>query len=135
MYNSQLDEWQNRWSVSTKATWTHRLIPDVRLRMKLPIRTKHHLSQFLTGRGNFKLKLYKLGLVNSPMCVCEEQGETLEHVLYYCPRRDIQRENLINSIRSSNILWPCEPSAFQSSRKLFNAFEAFEKSAIINTEN
>lgn len=52
--------WQERWTASNKAPWTHKLIPDVNFRMNITIWTNHHLSQILTGHGNFRAKLFSL---------------------------------------------------------------------------
>lgn len=81
-----IEVWQRRWSESTKSAWTHKLFPDVKVRLSVPLWTNHHLSQFLTGHGKFRGKLFSLGPTDSPLCDCGEAEETPKHILFSCPR-------------------------------------------------
>lgn len=50
-------------------------------------RTKvRKLTAFLTGHGDFRKHMFRLGLAESPTCrYCNEQPETAEHILSKCP--------------------------------------------------
>ena len=47
--------------------------------------------------------MYKLGLVESPMCECGTDVESIAHLLLHCPSYKTQRENMIDSIELTYI--------------------------------
>ncbi|CAB0040021.1 unnamed protein product [Trichogramma brassicae] len=50
-----LSKWQEAWDRSTKARWTHRLIPNIRTWIERRHgELNYHLTQLLTGQGFFK---------------------------------------------------------------------------------
>ncbi|CAB0031187.1 unnamed protein product, partial [Trichogramma brassicae] len=50
-----LSKWQKAWDQSTKACWTHRLIPNIRVWIERRHgELNYHLTQLLTGHGFFK---------------------------------------------------------------------------------
>ncbi|CAB0040007.1 unnamed protein product [Trichogramma brassicae] len=50
-----LSKWQEAWDQSTKARWTHRLIPNIRVWIeRRQGELNYHLTQLLTGHGFFK---------------------------------------------------------------------------------
>uniref|UniRef100_A0ABD2WJQ6 Reverse transcriptase domain-containing protein n=2 Tax=Trichogramma kaykai TaxID=54128 RepID=A0ABD2WJQ6_9HYME len=91
-----LSKWQEAWDRSTKARWTHRLIPNIRVW----IERKHgelnyHLTQLLTGHGFFKHHSRRYDYNQSAQCpVCPSSIENAEHVFYHCPRFSDERERL-----------------------------------------
>jgi len=64
-----LSIWQTRWDQSTKGRWTHRIFPDIRFRLNIPIELDHYVTQYLTGYGNFAAKLHSLNLKDSPILI------------------------------------------------------------------
>jgi len=64
------DSWQERWDASTKGRWTHKILPNVRFRLAIPLELNKRRVQFLSGHGDFKSKLFKLELAESPECSC-----------------------------------------------------------------
>lgn len=127
-----INTWQERWGSTSKAPWTHKLVPDVRVRMNTPIWTNHYLSQFLTRHGDFRDKLHSLGLADSPTCTCGHANETPEHLIYNCPRIIPQREKLKSAVTNSGQRWPCEPHVLLSTRAIFRAFDNFARDTLIN---
>uniref|UniRef100_A0ABD2XG30 Reverse transcriptase domain-containing protein n=1 Tax=Trichogramma kaykai TaxID=54128 RepID=A0ABD2XG30_9HYME len=91
-----LSKWQEAWDRSTKARWTHRLIPNIRVW----IERRHgelnpHLTQLLTGHGFFKHHSRRYDYNQSAQCpVCPSSIENAQHVFYYCPRFSEERERL-----------------------------------------
>ncbi|CAB0041375.1 unnamed protein product [Trichogramma brassicae] len=89
-----LSKWQEAWDQSTKARWTHRLIPNIRVW----IERRHgelndHLTQLLTGHGFFKHHSRRYDHNHSAQCpVCPSSIENAEHVFYHCPRVKLKRE-------------------------------------------
>uniref|UniRef100_A0ABD2WAC0 Reverse transcriptase zinc-binding domain-containing protein n=1 Tax=Trichogramma kaykai TaxID=54128 RepID=A0ABD2WAC0_9HYME len=91
-----LSKWQEAWDRLTKARWTHRLIPSIRVW----IERKHgelnyHLTQLLTGHGFFKHHSRRYDYNQSAQCpVCPSSIENAEHVFYHCPRFSEEGERL-----------------------------------------
>ncbi|CAB0034418.1 unnamed protein product [Trichogramma brassicae] len=91
-----LSKWQEAWDRSTKARWTHRLIPNI----KVWIERRHgelnyHLTQLLTGHDFFKHHSRRYDHNQSAQCpVCPSSIENAEHVFYHCPRFSEERERL-----------------------------------------
>lgn len=83
-----LDNWQERWTNSRKGRHTHRIWPDVRVRLSQQhVEVDHYLAQVATGHGDFKAKLYSFNLVPAPNCRCQAE-ETVDHVVLNCPQFD-----------------------------------------------
>lgn len=87
-------EWQRRWEDSTKGRWTHRLIPSIETWLSRKHgEVDYYLTQFLTGHGCFRAYLHRFHLDDSPYCpMCKGMPETAEHVLFECPRFQVERD-------------------------------------------
>ena len=97
-----LEKWQHRWSGDERGRWTARLIP----RVKEWYERKHgevnyYLTQFLTGHGNFRAYLHRMGKVEDPGCVyCGECPDNAAHTFFECERWQSEREALETQIGS-----------------------------------
>ncbi|KAJ8876489.1 hypothetical protein PR048_020934 [Dryococelus australis] len=89
-----MEDWHERWSASEKGRVTFTIFPCVREKLKLDFVLTHDLVQFLSGHGNFKAKLYELGLVDDPQCDDCLVLHTMAHVLHDCVRIEDLREIL-----------------------------------------
>ncbi|CAB0040499.1 unnamed protein product, partial [Trichogramma brassicae] len=91
-----LSKWQEAWDRSTKARWTHRLIPNIRVWIERRHgELNYHLTQLLTGHGFFKHYSRRYDYNQSAQCpVCPSSIENAEHVFYHCPRFSEERERL-----------------------------------------
>lgn len=91
-----ITNWQSRWSETTKGRWTYSLIPDIRGWVD----RKHgdvdyYVAQFLSGHGCYQQYLHRFRLSDTPLCsCCYDQIEDAEHVFFFCPRFNLERENL-----------------------------------------
>ena len=54
------------------------------------------LMQVLTGHNDLNYFLHKLGLVESPMCLCGMREETVEHVVGECLMYIERRKRILN---------------------------------------
>lgn len=86
----------------------------------------------LTGHGNFKAKLHSFKLVEDPICACERNPGTVNHVLIFCPRTRTARMKLIRSLREEGGAWPPRDGAFLKSRKTYEALAVFAREALTN---
>ncbi|CAI6375299.1 unnamed protein product [Macrosiphum euphorbiae] len=127
-----LNEWQDRYTSTNKGSWTQKMIPSVRQRYHLPLDLDHYTTQFLTGHGDFKAKLYGFKLVNDPICACDRKPETVNHVLRFCPRTASARRKLKLTMREEGEAWPPENGAFLKSRRTFQALKSFAREALTN---
>lgn len=84
--------------ISTKAPWTHRLIPNVvrwegAMVPRVPM--TFHMIQALTGHGYFQQYLQCLGRSISSHCMHRPSlSDTAEHTLFYWPKWDGLRADL-----------------------------------------
>lgn len=127
-WNRILDIWQSRWDISVKGRWTHTMIPDVRRRLDLPLEVDHYVTQFLSGHGDFNAKLESFALRGSGECRCETERETVDHVLFRCPKLTVVRDRLIRVIGEDQ--WPCPTGVFLNTKSNYEALRRFAKDAI-----
>ncbi|CAB0030277.1 unnamed protein product [Trichogramma brassicae] len=82
-----LSKWQEAWDQSTKARWTHRLIPNIRVWIERRHgELNYHFTQLLTGHVFFKHHSRRYDHNHSAQCpVCPSYIENAEHVFYHCP--------------------------------------------------
>lgn len=105
-----LEYWQRRWTATTKGRWTHSLIPDIKIWVERKYGdVDYYLAQFLSGHGSYRQYLYRFRLTDTPLCpCCYDQIEDAEHVFFFCPRFNLERENLLRQIgteiRVNNII-------------------------------
>jgi len=106
------------------------MIPSVIVRCRLPIQLDYYVTQFLTGHGDFRAKLYQFRLSDTPLCHCGTGDETAEHVLYKCHRTITDRNNLKQVFHKEGHSWPPDDGAFLTSRRTFEALKAFSKKVL-----
>ena len=67
----------------------------------------HYVTQMVTGHGSFRDRLYNLGLVDDPHCVCPlGEMETPEHILYKCTKYHSLRDKLRERALVEGVIWP-----------------------------
>jgi hypothetical protein len=113
-------QWQEDWSSSTNGRWTHRLIPEISVWVdRRHGEVNFHITQVLSGHGCFRQYLHRVGHAPTPYCPeCEEEEETVEHVIFHCPRfregrlammaecgNDTSPDNLIGRMCRDNECW------------------------------
>lgn len=83
--------------------------------------------QFFTGHGNFNQYLHRFNLITSPACPCNKVSiQNIKHLIYDCPRFDIQRKQLIQILTTHfHITWPTPLNTFTQSRKIYDHFHYF----------
>jgi len=50
--------------------------------------------------------LYRFGLIDNPMCPCEEEEQTVDHLICKCKKLSNQRNEMIQQIKSTGGSWP-----------------------------
>ena len=83
-----------------------RFFPSVRKRLTQKIPIFPLLTTMLTGHGNIKSYLYRLGLTDNRMCPCEEEEQTVDHLIFKCKKLHNQRNEMIRQIKNTGGNWP-----------------------------
>ncbi|CAB0028813.1 unnamed protein product [Trichogramma brassicae] len=127
-----LSKWQEAWDRSTKARWTHRLIPNIRVWIERRHgELNYHLTQLLTGHGFFKHHSRRYDYNQSAQCpVCPSSIENAEHVFYHCPRFSEERERLHSLLyeamtpeNTTRLMLANHQYGFRKGRSTINAIE------------
>uniref|UniRef100_A0A1B6HLL2 Reverse transcriptase domain-containing protein n=1 Tax=Homalodisca liturata TaxID=320908 RepID=A0A1B6HLL2_9HEMI len=88
------DAWQREWEVSSKGSWTRRLIPDIRVWLQRTHgEVNFHVTQILSGHGCFRRYLERIGRSNSSICHYCREEDTAEHTFFFCKRWTEERAN------------------------------------------
>lgn len=103
-----LAHWEQRWTNSNLAHITHHFFPSVIARLDMPwIRPGYALTQLLSGHGNFKAKLWIMGLSDTALCRCGEE-DTARHAILTCHLLDDLRMDLQREVAQNGLAWPPE---------------------------
>ena len=60
----------------------------------------------LTGHGKLRLYRHRFGLTYDPMCPCEEEEETTNHLIFQCKKLRNQRNEMIKQKTNTGVNWP-----------------------------
>ncbi|KAL7295029.1 hypothetical protein TKK_0011632 [Trichogramma kaykai] len=130
-----LNMWQAKWHASTKGDTTYEYFPDVKIRMqKQWMELDYFSTQFLTGHGDFGLRLKKFGIKEDDRCECG-QSETAEHVLRDCDLyeqernvalRELSLEGVTTGVRNTQEL--------TKTKKIFDIFKKLCKGILTKKE-
>jgi hypothetical protein len=96
-----MDEWQSTWDAGRTARLVYRFLPDVRERMRMSFFGLDHWGvQLVTGHGEFRGKLFQLGLSDNPWCTCGGGMQDAEHILWDCTMLGSARDEMIEGLDS-----------------------------------
>lgn len=125
-----VEEWQARWDASSKGRITYKFFPSIDIRLKTPIWLNHHITQFLTGHGDFRSKLHGFRLKPDPYCSCGFGEETSEHLLFHCPRTSPHSNLLKAVVVRAGYPWLCQLDVLTKTRTIYSAFDKFATRAL-----
>jgi len=91
-------KWQAEWITSYKAAATKQYFPSLRdkLGTKLTLTTK--LEAVLTGHGKTRAYLCRFNLRDDARCICGQNDQTMDHLLFHYENTNTQREVLKHQI-------------------------------------
>ncbi len=95
------NRWQRYWeTIDTGREYYHHFpnVPTKRYKSCYTRAEEVRYLRLITGNNRLNDHMYKLRFVESPMCVCESEPETSEHVLLRCKLYDEPRQSMIDSI-------------------------------------
>jgi hypothetical protein len=97
----------------------------VRNRIKLNININPNFTAMVTGHGKTRAYLDRFKLAESAICPCNNEDQTLDHILTRCELLDIQRNTLRKTV-TANGTW--RPSKEELIAKYLKPFLTFRQS-------
>jgi ribonuclease HI len=104
--NHMLKEWQKRWNIDKMGRFSFSILPNISLSPWFRDITDEDrnyivtLSRILTNHTRTRNHLNRIQIVDDPICVCSENYETVDHILWQCSRFASEREQLKTSLES-----------------------------------
>ena len=101
-----LHMWQEQWMNTGKGAVTKAFFPSVRNRLRQKIPLFPEFTTMVTGHGKLRSYLYRFRLTYNPMCPCEEQQHTTDHLIFQCKKLHNGRNEMIKHIKNTGGDWP-----------------------------
>jgi hypothetical protein len=96
-----LYSWPQQWTNTRKGAVTKAFFPKVRNRLDKVIPIFPEFITMVTGHGKLKSYFYRFGLTDDPTCLCEEDEQTVDHLLFRCKKLKKQRNEMIRQIKKT----------------------------------
>ena len=84
VFNRSVQEWQSDWGKTTNGAVTKCFFPNVKDRLSVNLKLSGVISTFLTGHGKLKEYFYRFKIIDSPICLCNKDRQTVNHLLWEC---------------------------------------------------
>jgi hypothetical protein len=102
-----IKRWQKEWQNCTKALTTKLFFPSVEERLKKKIKITQNVAAMLTGHGRTRASLHRYKISDNAHCVCQQEDQTVHHLLYDCNLLEAQRRILRKNV-TKNGQWPAD---------------------------
>ena len=126
--NHALQMWEQQWMDTRKGAVTKAFFPSVKKRLTQIIPIFPELTDLLTGHGNIKSYLYRFGLKDNRMCPCEEEEQTVDHLIFKCKKLRNQRNEIIRNLKYTGGKWPA------TNETLINDYQNFFVKFVMSLE-
>ena len=70
---------------------------------KLPRKDITYINRIRSGHCQLNAHLYRMNIVNSPNCECDEVPQNLDHIVWFCPLYDTGRADMINFLTKAKV--------------------------------
>lgn len=101
-----LRTWQNQWENTTKGATSKMFFPSVQERLKQWIPLNSQTTAILTGHGKTREYYNRFKILESAMCKCNQQNQTVNHLIYECNLLNSERLILKQNITIRGGQWP-----------------------------
>jgi ribonuclease HI len=103
---NMLQQWQIKWTNSNTGRLTHSIFPKIQTKPWFADIQEERgfvstISRIMTGHSSVRSHLHRFNIVDNPICVCQENYETVDHLLWECSRCD--RQSVIDELTLHNI--------------------------------
>ena len=88
-------KWQQQWNDSKKGRVTKEYFLGVKERLKKKIKLSPNFTAMVTAHGKTKAYLHRFKIIQSLECVRANGDQTVDHLIFDCPKFDKEREKLI----------------------------------------
>ena len=102
-----IKRWQKEGQNCTKALTTKQFFPSVDERLKKKVRITQNVAAMLTGHGKTRAYLHRFKIRESAQCVCQQEDQTIDHLLYDCNLLEAQRGILRKNVAKYG-RWPAD---------------------------
>jgi hypothetical protein len=88
--------------------FAHSILPRVSLRPWFEGQKKDRsfvtsVSRIMSGHSSVRSHLYRFGIVEGPMCVCLQDYETMDHLIWHCERFGSERHRIIDALSELDV--------------------------------
>jgi hypothetical protein len=97
---------------------------EQRLKIRIPITPE--FTAIVSGHGKTQAYLNRFNLTDNPMCLCNEEEQSVEHLIHVFRILEPQRSSIIQHITNRGGIW--SPTNNELVAKYLNAFSQFVKS-------
>jgi len=73
--------------------------------LTLNISPTPNFTTIVTGHGKINSYLHRFKIIDSPVCPCNREDQTVDHIIYRCVLHEQERNRLKADINSSE-KWP-----------------------------
>jgi hypothetical protein len=103
-----LDEWQKSWEVAEPGRFLRSIYPRVSIRpwfeeWRAERKLITTVSRIISGHYGVRTHLKMFSIFNGSMCVCLENHENVDHIIWKCSRFSSQRACLIRRLLLSGV--------------------------------
>ena len=116
-------EWQDEWTTCDTPAATKQYFPTVWHRLGIKIKLTPNLAVVLSGHGKTRAYFHHFKLRADATCICGQDVQTTDHLLFPCTNTHTQREVLKQHIIKT-VNWPASKQELITKyRDLFCAFK------------
>jgi hypothetical protein len=88
-----------------KFIYNHLSVAPVQERLNTKLRVTQNIAAMLTGHGKTRAYLQRFKIIENATCACEQEDQTVDHILYHCTLLELQWQNMKNiAIKAGQ--WP-----------------------------
>ena len=125
-FNIKMFEWNIEWQSSQSGRITKSFFPSISHAAILNrVDVPYQLMQLFSGHCRLNFYLSRIKSIDSPLCPCGVENETIEHFLFHCPLFSVPRTRLKTRLENSIAVWPPPLSLCVSSPYTLNALKKF----------
>ncbi|KAJ4447158.1 hypothetical protein ANN_09159 [Periplaneta americana] len=84
-------KWESEWQNTINGAVTKSYFPSVKERLRVNIPLNGKVTTFLNVHGKTGAYLYRFKLRDNPSCACGAEEQTVDHLLFECPKLDKER--------------------------------------------
>jgi hypothetical protein len=95
---------QAKWNSADAGRFAHSIFSDATLRPWFEgQKEKRRVVCTVSGHCSVRLHLGRFRIVEDLMCVCAEDYETVDHLIWQCERFRVERHRLIDALAPQNM--------------------------------